>query len=87
MCVSNVEQQLIGSDTKWDQIAIVRYPSRQAFVSMLERPDFQQLSVHKDAGVEKSTVLVTESVDLPPFRPWTRRRCRIHRPLRTKRLR
>ncbi len=67
--VSNVEQQLIGSDTKWDQIAIVRYPSRHAFVSMLERPDFQQLSVHKDAAVEKSIVMVTERKDLPALPP------------------
>lgn len=67
--VSEVEQQLIGSDTTWDQVAIVLYPSRQAFVSMLERTDFQQLSVHKEAAVEKSIVLVTDRKDVPVLPP------------------
>ena len=67
--VADVEQQLIGDDTKWDQVAIVRYPSRKAFVSLLERPDFQKLSVHKDAAVEKSTVLVTTMRGLPALPP------------------
>lgn len=67
--VAEVEQQLIGDEPTWDQIAVVLYPSREAFVSMLERADFQELSVHKDAGVEESTVLVTEMRDLPAIPP------------------
>jgi uncharacterized protein (DUF1330 family) len=67
--VGGVERQLLGDDTLWDQVAVVEYPSREAFVSMLERPDFQETSVHKDAGVERSIVLVTEPRDLPPIPP------------------
>jgi uncharacterized protein (DUF1330 family) len=67
--VAGVEQQLLGDDTQWDQVAIVLYPSREAFVSMLERPDFQEISVHKDAGVEQSIVLVTAALDLPLIPP------------------
>jgi hypothetical protein len=36
---------------------------------MLERPDFQETSLHKDAGVEKSVVLVTEARELPAIPP------------------
>ena len=67
--VAEVEQQLLGDDTEWDQVAIVLYPSREAFVSMLERPDFQETSIHKDAGVEKSIVLVTSARELPAIPP------------------
>jgi uncharacterized protein (DUF1330 family) len=67
--VAEVEQQLLGDETEWDQVAIVLYPSREAFVSMLERPDFQEISIHKDAGVETSVVLVTAPRDLPPIPP------------------
>lgn len=67
--VADVEQELIGDSTKWDQVAIVRYPSRKAFMALLERADFHALSVHKDAAVEKSTVLVTSMRDLPPLPP------------------
>lgn len=67
--VAAVEQQLLGDETTWDQVAVVFYPSRAAFVSMLERPDFQETSIHKDAGVAKSVVLVTETRDLPQIPP------------------
>jgi uncharacterized protein (DUF1330 family) len=67
--VGAVEQQLLGDETTWDQVAIVEYPSREAFISMLERPDFRETSIHKDAGVEKSIVLVTAARDLPPIPP------------------
>lgn len=67
--VANVEQQLIGDETTWDQVAIVYYPSRAAFIAMLERDDFQETSIHKDAGVEKSVVLVTTMLDVPALPP------------------
>lgn len=67
--VAETEQQLLGDDTTWDQVAIVLYPSREAFVSMLERADFQDISIHKDAGVEKSIVMVTEARELPAIPP------------------
>jgi uncharacterized protein (DUF1330 family) len=67
--VAEVEQQLIGDETRWDQVAIVYYPTRAAFVSMLERADFQETSTHKDAGVEESVVLVTTAKDVPALPP------------------
>lgn len=59
--VSSVELNLIdGDQAGWTQIAIVRYPSRAAFFGMLERDDFQDASIHKVAGVEKTIVMVAQ---------------------------
>lgn len=63
--VADVEAQLIGSDVTWEQVAVVLYPSRAKFFEMTEEPDFQARTVHKDAGVEKSVVLVTQAEALP----------------------
>ena len=55
----DVEETLIANDgTAWDQVAIVRYPCRAGFFAMAQREDFQARHVHKDAGVEKSIVMV-----------------------------
>lgn len=59
----------LGDGTQWDQVAIVRYPSRAKFAEMIMDPEFQARSVHKDAGLEKSIVLVTEPIELPALEP------------------
>ncbi|MEM7311811.1 MAG: hypothetical protein AAF497_01540 [Planctomycetota bacterium] len=58
----DVKAQKAGSRPAWDTVAIVKYPSRAKFVEMIARKDFQARSVHKDAGVELSQVVVTERV-------------------------
>ncbi len=54
--VADVDQQLLGDDTRWDRVAIVKYPTRRAFIEMQGRPDFQDKHVHKDAGMESTIV-------------------------------
>ena len=54
---------LPGDGTQWDRVAIVRYPSRRAFLQMTQRPDFRAKSVHKDAGVGKTIVMVSHLID------------------------
>lgn len=53
---AEISEQLSG-DPEYDRIAIVRYPSRAAFFEMQRRDDFQELHVHKDAGMEFTTVI------------------------------
>ncbi len=55
--VSDVERQLLGMPG-WHQIGIVRYPSRALFLQMTQDAEFQARAVHKDAGLEKSIVMV-----------------------------
>lgn len=58
--VAEAETTLIGDGTGWDQVAVVRYPSREEFLSMVNDPAFQDQLVHKDAGLEKSFVMVSD---------------------------
>jgi hypothetical protein len=53
---ADVVTQPAGTPT-WDRIAIVRYPSRAAFMAMQQRDDFKSKHVHKEAGMEFTIVM------------------------------
>lgn len=50
------DQSLIG-DEDWDAIALVEYPSRQAFIDMAMSQDMQKIHHNREGGLER-TVLI-----------------------------
>ena len=54
-----VETQLLGDQPAWDRIAVVKYPTRRAFVDMQHRPEFVEHHVHKDAGMAATIITGT----------------------------
>ena len=54
--VAIVVDQPAGSDYRWDRVAIVRYPNRQALADMNMTPEFQEAHIHKDAGMKFTIV-------------------------------
>lgn len=52
----DVTEQPVGQPA-WDRIAVVRYPSRSAFLAMQRRDDFKEKHVHKEAGMEFTIVM------------------------------
>jgi hypothetical protein len=54
-----VVHQLAGDGTIWDRIGVVQYPTRMAIVEMNSRKDFEELHVHKDAGMEFTIVVAS----------------------------
>ena len=58
--VGRCEQVLIGdASEEWDAIAVVEYPSRQAFIDMVSKPDYQEAHEHREAGLERTVLLAT----------------------------
>jgi uncharacterized protein (DUF1330 family) len=47
---------------EWDEIAIVEYPSLDAFIDMGQDPDYLAATVHRTAGLERSAILATTPV-------------------------
>ena len=44
---------LLGEvEENWDMVALVEYPSLDAFRSMMMSPDYQKIAVHRSAGLE-----------------------------------
>ncbi len=62
--IGDVELQLAGKDHKWDRIGVVKYPTRQAFLGMQNRKDFQDKHEHKEAGMEFTFVIGCQPADL-----------------------
>ncbi|TMA35503.1 MAG: DUF1330 domain-containing protein [Deltaproteobacteria bacterium] len=46
-----------GGEQEWDEVACVRYPSRQAFLQMIARPDYLAATYHRDAALERTALL------------------------------
>ena len=65
--LSDVEEQFIGDDQRWDRIAVVRYPTRRAFLDMQDLPEYVELHEHKDAGMASTFVIGCVPVRQPPL--------------------
>ena len=61
----NVEQQLLGDDTTWDRIGVVKYPTRSSFIEMQSLPSFRESHHHKEAGMERTIVMGTQPMKTP----------------------
>jgi len=58
--IGRCDQVLIGDAAEgWDAIALVEYPSRQAFIDMVSRKDYQSAHEHREAGLERTVLLAT----------------------------
>lgn len=56
------DEEVIGSPGDWDQVAVVEYPSRAAFLDMIADPAYQAGTVHRTAALERTTILATSPV-------------------------
>ena len=64
-----VEETTLDEEGAWDQVAIVEYPCPLALFAMITHPGFRARSVHKDAGLEASIVMVTHLQPLEDVEP------------------
>ena len=62
--LANVEQQVDGAPA-WDQVVVVKYPTRRSFTEMLQRPDYQERHVHKEAGMETTIIVACQPIQAP----------------------
>jgi uncharacterized protein (DUF1330 family) len=55
------QTMVIGDGTRawWDLIIAVRYPSVQAFLSMVADPDYQAIHQHRADGLERTELIAT----------------------------
>lgn len=54
---------LIGpSDEKWDEVLLIEYPSRQAFLKMVAEPEYLAAVEHRDAALEDSRLVAMRAI-------------------------
>jgi uncharacterized protein (DUF1330 family) len=54
-----------ASDVPFDMVALVEYPSRQAFVQMVQDARVQAIGVHRAAGLEGQWLMSATAEDVP----------------------
>jgi uncharacterized protein (DUF1330 family) len=48
----------IGNDADlWDEVLVVEYPSRDAFLQMLSMPEYHAVHMHRDAGLDHQQLI------------------------------
>lgn len=48
----SVDGLMLGEvDELWDQVALVEYPSRAAFLEMVMSPEYHAIEEHREAGL------------------------------------
>jgi len=56
---------LLGKvEENWDMVALVEYPSHDAFRSMMKSPEYQKIAVHRTAGLAGQLNIKTKPVGL-----------------------
>ena len=54
----SADQILIGDpEQDWDQVLLVEYPSRKAFIEMVSKPQYNEAHKHREAGLERTIVV------------------------------
>ncbi|MFN3232091.1 MAG: DUF1330 domain-containing protein [Alphaproteobacteria bacterium] len=54
---------LIGDKAEdWDELLVVEYPSREAFLSMINDPAYQATAHHRTAALERSALIASKKV-------------------------
>jgi uncharacterized protein (DUF1330 family) len=59
--VGRCDQVLIGDEAAndWDAIAVVEYPSRQAFIDMVSKPEYREAHGHREGGLARTVLIAT----------------------------
>jgi uncharacterized protein (DUF1330 family) len=58
--MGSVKTVVIGpQDEEWHDAILVQYPSREAFMEMVAKPDYQQCAVHRTAALADSRLICT----------------------------
>lgn len=60
--LSQADESVIGTLGHWDQVAIVEYPDRAAFIDMGQDPDYLAGTVHRTAALERTAIIATTPV-------------------------
>ena len=60
--LSQADESVIGTLGDWDQVAIVEYPNRAAFIDMGKDPDYLVGTVHRTAALERTAIIATTPV-------------------------
>ena len=57
----NAKELLFGTET-WDTVILVQYPSRKAFLEMVNNPDYLKIHSFREEALERAVLYATDPV-------------------------
>lgn len=52
-----------GAEDRWDRVLLVEYPSRAAFLTMINMPEFQAVQKDRQAALENTVLMATTTLN------------------------
>lgn len=63
---ADARHALIAPDAEaWDEVLLVEYPSRDAFLTMLRLPEYRAITMHRTAALEDARLIATTATGAP----------------------
>jgi len=60
--MGKMKELLIGHET-WDAVILVQYPSRKAYLRMVNDPDYLEIHKYREAAIDRSVLYATDEMD------------------------
>jgi len=54
--------ELLNGEETWDLLMLVQYPSRKAFISMINNPEYLKTHQFREEGVERAVLYATDPI-------------------------
>ncbi len=54
--------ELLNGEEAWDLLMLVQYPSRKAFISMINNPEYLKTHQFREEGVERAVLYATDPI-------------------------
>lgn len=54
--------ELLNGEERWDLLMLVQYPSRKAFLTMANNPDYLAIHHFREEGVERAVLYATDPI-------------------------
>ena len=54
--------ELLNGEETWDLLMLVQYPSRKAFLSMINNPDYLKTHQFREEGVDRAVLYATDPI-------------------------
>ncbi len=62
--LGKADQFLIATDKdKWDEVLLVEYPSRKAFLNMINLPEFEEVQKDRKASLENTVLIASTTIN------------------------
>ncbi|MCH7827303.1 MAG: DUF1330 domain-containing protein [Bacteroidetes bacterium] len=62
--LGKADQYIIGDENdKWDEVLLVEYPSRAAFLKMISLPEFKEVQKDRKASLKSTVLIASTTID------------------------